>query len=110
MTKAKSPKAQVIYPESIPSITFDAGQLTNAINDVDGGMKAYQAKTDKKLLDIEQLTKAIMFVAVISLVGVVVAVCGLVLDQVHFNNSTYEQRSQYYEEQIKILKDSTPRF
>ena len=61
-------------------------------NEPDGGLSAYKAVTDKKLADIEQLTKAILLVAVISLVGVVVACAGLILDQMHFNNQTYTQQ------------------
>lgn len=71
----------------------------------EGGLKSFRASTNKRFADMEQVTKAILFVAIISLVGIIVAVSGLVLDQMHYSNSSYEQRNQYYEDQIRLLKE-----
>jgi hypothetical protein len=66
----------------------------------DVGLETYKKVTDKRFADMEQLTKAILFVAIIALIGVVVAVAGLVIDQMHFNNSTYNK--QYGDDQAEI--------
>ena len=46
-----------------------------------------------RLTDVENQTKAIYWVGVISLVGVIIASFALVIDQMHFNNQTYRDQS-----------------
>jgi hypothetical protein len=79
---------------------FEPIQISN-----DGGLGAYQEKTNKRFADIEQLTKAIIFLAIITLIGVVVAVSGLVIDQMHFNNQTYTQGASDNKTEIQLLQD-----
>ncbi|MDB5186251.1 MAG: hypothetical protein JWL85_774 [Candidatus Saccharibacteria bacterium] len=69
------------------------------------GIEAYQRANDKRIKGIEDLTKAVLVVALISLVGIVVAVVGLLLDQMHFNNQTYRQDSSDSQAQIRLLQD-----
>lgn len=88
-------------PEPIKDVP--AEEFGDLPKPTDGGIGARLDATDKKLADIEQLTKAILVVAAISLVGVVVAVCGLVLDQMHYNNQNYKQQLQ---NEINILKET----
>lgn len=56
----------------------------------DGGLDAYKQATDRRLQEMETLTKAVLFIAVVTVVGLVVAVSGLILDQLHFNNQFYQ--------------------
>ncbi len=62
----------------------------------------YKTTTDKRIADIETLTKAILFLAVVSLIGIIVAVSSMVIDQMRFNTSTYNNykgsHSEYHEQ------------
>jgi hypothetical protein len=89
-------------PKPITNVT--EGQFNELPRDSDGGLKAFMTATGEKFKDIETLTKAILFVAAISLVGVVVAVIGLVVDQMHFNNETYVQQAARNQETIDQLR------
>jgi len=66
--------------------------------DTDSGLDAYKQESDRRFKEIENITRAILFVAVISLVGVVVAVVGIFIDQVHFNYQTYSQNQEQRQE------------
>lgn len=70
----------------------------------DNGLQVFMDATAKKFADVEQLTKAILFVAVISLIGTVVAVVGLVVDQMHFNNQTYVQQAARNQDAVDQLR------
>ncbi len=66
----------------------------------------------KRIGSLEILIYTIAFVAVITLVGMVISVSTLVIDQLHFNNQTYRDKSDLdnlrYEElskQIDSLKE-----
>jgi hypothetical protein len=47
----------------------------------------------QRLFNVENLTQAVLWVGIISLVAVVVTVSAMVLDQMHFNNQTYRDQS-----------------
>jgi len=85
----------------IKPVDVPAGVVFEDLPKADG-LDAYKAETDKKLADIEQLTKYILWVGLISLVAVIVAVTGLVIDQIHFNNQTYRQENN---DRVQLLQD-----
>ena len=64
---------------------------------------AVQRKNERRFSTLETLVYAVIFVAVISLVGIVVAVTTLVIDQMHFNNQTYRDQSEKTNLQIQEL-------
>ena len=47
----------------------------------------------QRLFNVENVTQAVLWVGIISLVGIVVTVSGMVIDQLHFNNQTYRDQS-----------------
>lgn len=57
-------------------------------------------KFGKRLGNIENITQAVLWVGVISLVAVVVTVVGMVIDQMIFNNQTYKDQSDKTNAQI----------
>lgn len=66
------------------------------------GLDARLDANEKRLASTERLTRYILYVAIIGLIGVVVAGIGLVLDQMRFNNQTYRQTNS---EHIQLLQD-----
>lgn len=61
-------------------------------------------RINKRLGDIEGLTRTVLWVGLITLVGVVVAVAAMILDQEHFNNETYREQSASLQVQIETLQ------
>jgi hypothetical protein len=63
-----------------------------------------QKQNERRFATIETLVYAVVFVALVSLVGIVVAVCTLVIDQMHFNNETYREQSINLQSQVQVLQ------
>jgi hypothetical protein len=59
---------------------------------------------NSRLGNVEGITTAVLWVGIISVVGVVVTCCGMVLDQVHFNNQTYKDQSDKNNLQMQQLQ------
>lgn len=51
-------------------------------------------KFGERLGNLENVTQAVLWVGLISLVAVVVAVTAMVIDQFHFNNQSYRDQTQ----------------
>jgi cell division protein FtsL len=85
---------------SIPS--NDSGLIPVPTSDTELTPSA-QKQNEKRFTSIETLVYAVIFVAIISLVGIVVAVTTLVIDQMHFNNQTYRDQSDKTNLQIQQL-------
>lgn len=61
-------------------------------------------KFGKRLGNLENLTQAVLWVGISTIVAVLVTCCALVLDQMHFNNQTYREQSRLDDEQFKALQ------
>ncbi|QQR52654.1 hypothetical protein IPG36_00815 [bacterium] len=72
--------------------------------DPESGPEPTHRRNERRITSIESLVHAVLFVAVISMVGIVVAVVGLVIDELHFNNQTYRQQSEKTQLEIEYLK------
>lgn len=57
-----------------------------------------------RLSEVENLTKAILFVVAVTLVGVLVALITLIVDQQHFDDEMYKQQSGTFQQQLDQLK------
>ena len=68
-------------------------------DEIVGNVALYEARLGK----VESLIQAVLWVGVITLVGVVVAVVGLFIEQSHFNLQMYSNRSEVQETQMKEL-------
>lgn len=66
---------------------------------------AWMGATDKRIGDIEQLTKYILGIAILTILAIVVAVIGIVVDQMRFNNQSYKQQSSDSQTQIRLLQE-----
>ncbi len=63
-----------------------------------------QQRNERRFANIETLVYAVVFVALVTLVGIVVAVCAMVVDQLHFNNQTYREQSDKNQAEIQALR------
>jgi len=98
--------------EELDELFKESKSFKSAENSIDSdrqkGSEDYQEfkkNTEDRFSDIEGLTKAILYVGIISLVSVIVAVLAIFLEQVRFNNATYDQRKTDSQQQIELLKD-----
>jgi cell division protein FtsL len=57
-----------------------------------------------RLSDVENLTKTVLFVVAISLVGVLIALYALISDNMHYNNETYKEQSGSFQTQLNTLQ------
>jgi hypothetical protein len=73
--------------------------------DKTAGVSSSPASVKSRLTDVENLTKAILWVGIISVVGVIITCCTLVIDQMHFNNQTYKDQSSLND--VKLQEFST---
>jgi hypothetical protein len=48
----------------------------------------------KRLLNVENITQAVLWVGVIAVAAAIISSCAMVLDQMHFNNQTYKDQSE----------------
>lgn len=64
-------------------------------------------KLGERLGNVENVTQAVLWVGLISLVAIVVAVSAMVLDQFHFNNQTYHDQSDKNNAEIEELNTRT---
>jgi hypothetical protein len=67
------------------------------------GISSLPKSFTNRLSGVENLSKAILAVALISLVGIIVTVSAMVLDQMHFNNQAYRDQSDKTNLQIQEL-------
>lgn len=68
------------------------------------GISSLPQSVKARLTDVETLTKAVLWVGVAAVAAVIVTTCGLVLDQMHFNNQTYRDQSEKSNLQIQELR------
>jgi hypothetical protein len=57
------------------------------------GITSVSKSVRTRLTNVENITQAVLWVGIISLVAIVVTVSGMVIDQFHFNNQTYKDQS-----------------
>lgn len=60
-------------------------------------------KFTERLGNLENLTQAVLWVGLATIVGVLITCCALVIDQMHFNNQTYRDQSDKTNLQIQEL-------
>lgn len=60
-------------------------------------------KLGERIGNVENITQAVLWVGIISLISVVVAVTAMVIDQFHFNNQTYQNQSDKNASEFKEL-------
>lgn len=65
------------------------------------------APLKERVSDVESLIKTVLVVVVVSVGAMILAMCAMLLDQIHFNNQTYREQSGQIETQIQQLQLQT---
>lgn len=89
--------------ETVPTSAHSSEIIPVPTSETELTPSAVQQKNERRFSTIESLVYAVIFVAIISLVGIVVAVTTLVIDQMHFNSQTYRDQSDKTNLQIQEL-------
>jgi hypothetical protein len=94
-------------PTSIPKTEANKDDRLTPIPDEGSVVQVNQnilKQHGQRIGTLEILIYTIAFVALISLVGIVISVVSLVVDQEHFNNETYREQSTTLQTDIQVLQ------